>query len=149
MNQKDLDIYTPLTESALDLAYVEEGVRAGFPNPAPDNVSLTLDLNRELIQHPAATFYARVIGNSMEDAGINEGDILIIDRAVEPQTGHMVVCFLDGEFTLKFIRLDEKDNGVIWLVPANPNFPEIRVTADNDFIIWGVVSYSIKNRLRK
>ena len=149
MNQKDIDIYTPLTDIALDLAYVEEGVKAGFPSPGPDNVSLTLDLNRELIQHPAATFYARVIGNSMEDAGINEGDILIIDRAVEPQTGHMAVCFLDGEFTLKFIRLDEKENGVIWLVPANPTFPQIKVTADNDFIIWGVVSYSIKNRLRK
>ena len=145
----DLEIFSPSSEENLQLTFVEEGVQAGFPSPAPENTILTLDLNKELIQHPAATFYARVVGNSMIDAGVNEGDILIIDRSIEPQNGHMVVCFVDGEFTLKFIRLDEKEKGIIWLIPANPDFPKIKVTPENEFMIWGVVSYTIKKRLKK
>lgn len=147
--QKELDIFNSEELSSLEVPYSDAGVHAGFPAPAPDNTSLTLDLNRELIRHPAATFFARVVGDSMVEAGVEEGDLLIIDRSLEPQNGNMAVCFLDGEFTLKFIRLDEKEKGIIWLVPANPKFSEIRVTPDNDFTIWGIVSYTIKNRLKK
>lgn len=149
MRTKDIEIFSPSSEDDLELTFVKEGVSAGFPSPAPENTLLTLDLNKELIHHPAATFYARVVGSSMIDAGVNEGDILIIDRSIEPQNGYMAVCFVDGEFTLKFLRLDEKEKGVIWLIPANPDFPEIKVTPDNDFMVWGVVSYTIKNRLKK
>ncbi|MCQ2286846.1 MAG: translesion error-prone DNA polymerase V autoproteolytic subunit [Bacteroidales bacterium] len=149
METHSLDFSTPSTDTDLNLSFVEEGVRAGFPSPAPDNLSHTLDLNKELITHPAATFFARVVGDSMRDADVSEGDILVVDRALEPQNGNMAVCFIDGEFTLKFIRLDEKEKGVVWLVPANPDFSEIKITPENDFMVWGVVSYTIKNRLKK
>ena len=149
MESQNLNFFNVATDTELDLSFVNEGIHAGFPSPAPDNVSLSLDLNRELIRHPAATFFARVVGDSMRDADVAEGDLLVIDRSLEPQNGNMVVCFIDGEFTLKFIRLDEREKGVIWLVPANPDFPEIKVTPDNNFMVWGVVAYTIKNRLHK
>lgn len=147
--QKELDVFRGEELSSLEVPYSETGVHAGFPAPVQDNTSLTLDLNHELIRHPAATFFARVVGDSMVEAGVEEGDLLIIDRALEPQNGNMAVCFLDGEFTLKYIRLDEKERGIIWLVPANPKFSEIKVTPDNDFTIWGIVTYTIKNRLKR
>lgn len=129
--------------------FASSPVQAGFPVPTGDDFSDTLDLNRLLIQHPAATFFARVKGDSMIDAGVNEGDILIIDRALEPRDGSMAVCFIDGEFTLKYINIDSKEKNVIWLKPANEKFSPIKVTPENDFIIWGIVSYTIKNRMRK
>lgn len=149
MKKRSVEIYSPQLEENMELLFIEEGVHAGFPNPAQDNITLTLDLNRELIHHPSATFFARVVGTSMEDAGISEGDLLVIDRSIEPQTGHIAVCFIDGEFTLKYIQLDEKEKGIIWLVPANSKFSKIKVTKENDFLVWGIVSYSIKNRIKK
>lgn len=116
-------------------------VRAGFPSPAQDYMELKLDLNRELIRNPDATFYARVKGQSMINDGLSEGDVLVIDRSIEPVSGNIAVCFVDGEFTVKRLRI-EKDE--CWLIPANDEFKPIRVTADNDFMIWGVVSYVIK-----
>lgn len=145
----NIEIFNSDTQEASEFPYSEAGVRAGFPAPVPDNSLLSLDLNRELIRHPAATFFARVIGDSMIEAGVEEGDLLVIDRALEPQDGNMAVCFLDGEFTLKYIRLDEKEKGVIRLVPANDHFPEIKITRDNDFTVWGIVTYTIKNRLKR
>ena len=100
-----------------------------------------MDLNAELIRHPDATFYARVKGNSMVDAGVEDGDVLIIDRSLEPVTGKIAVCYVDGEFTVKRLKIE---NDVCWLVPANEEFEPIKVTEENDFIIWGVVSYVIK-----
>lgn len=144
-----LDIYSTDMGQTVENVFVNSGVKAGFPVPSGDEINQTLDLNQVLIQHPAATFYAKVVGNSMIDAGVEEGDLLIIDRALEPQNGSMAVCFIDGEFTLKFIGLDEKEKGVIWLKPANDSFPPIKVTSENDFTVWGIVSYTIKNRLKK
>ncbi len=114
---------------------------AGFPSPAEDFVNLPLDLNRELIKNPSSTFYARVKGDSMIDDGINDGDLLVIDKSVEPYDGCIAVCFLDGEFTLKRFRLcgDHAQ-----LVPANLKFKPIDVSAENDFRVWGVVRYLIK-----
>jgi DNA polymerase V len=103
-------------------------------------VEISLDLNKELIKHPAATFYARVKGNSMVDAGIEDGDLLIIDKALEPKDGDVAVCFLDGEFTLK--RLCVKDDGV-YLMPANAEFKPIRISEENDFLVWGILSYIV------
>lgn len=83
----------------------EDGIHAGFPSPAQDYMNKCIDLNAELVRHPAATFYGRVVGDSMIDAGVEEGDILVIDKALNAQEGDMAVCFIDGEFTLKYIGI--------------------------------------------
>lgn len=139
----EIEVYKADSESHLDLLFAEGGICAGFPSPAQDYLELSIDLNTELIRHPAATFFGRVVGNSLEEAGVTEGDILIIDKSLKPQDGNMCVCFLDGDFTLKFIRHTENE---IWLIPANKAYTPIKVTEDNDFMIWGVVTYTIKRR---
>ena len=137
----DIDIFTPNDDSGIELPLSGERVAAGFPSPAEDYASIRLDLNKELIKNPASTFYARVSGLSMVEEGINDGDLLVIDKSIEPYDGCLAVCFIDGEFTLKRF---EKHNGYRLLVPANKEFKAIKVTADNDFCIWGVVTYVIK-----
>ncbi len=128
-------------EQTSGLQFFEGRVQAGFPSPAQGEYADTIDLNRALITNPAATFCARVIGNSMVDAGINEGDLLIIDRSITPQDGNIAVCFIDGDFTVK--RLSVRDDG-IYMTPANAAFPEMKVQEDSDFQVWGVVSHIIK-----
>lgn len=135
----------PLT--SLPLPYADAGVRAGFPSPAQDYISETIDLNRELIEHPAATFYAKVAGDSMEEEGITEGDILVVDRAVEPEHGDLAVCCIDGEFTLKRLRFAGPDR--IVLMPSNRHYPPIEVGPDTEFTVWGVVLYTIKPNRRR
>lgn len=119
----------------------QSGIHAGFPSPATDYMTQTIDLNRELVKHPAATFYGRVVGDSMIDAGVEEGDILVIDRALDPKDGDMAVCFVDGEFTLKHLRISD---GGLRLEPANPKYPAIEITEGVNFKMWGVVTYIIK-----
>lgn len=138
-----LEIHPVDTENGLSLPYADGGIKAGFPSPAQDFMDLAIDLNKELIKHPSATFYGRVKGDSMIDAGINDGDVLIIDKSLDPRDGDMAVCFVDGEFTIKYIRIEEK---AIWLVPANEQYPPIKVTEENDFMIWGIVTFSIKKQ---
>ncbi len=118
-----------------------DGIHAGFPSPATDYMTQAIDLNKELVRHPAATFYGRVVGDSMIDAGVEEGDILVIDRALEAKDGDMAVCFVEGEFTLKRLRFHE---GGVTLVPANERYQEIEVREGMDFRMWGVVTYVIK-----
>lgn len=137
----DIDIFTPNDDSGIELPLSGERVAAGFPSPAEDYASIRLDLNKELIKNPASTFYARVSGLSMVEEGINDSDLLVIDKSIEPYDGCLAVCFIDGEFTLKRF---EKHNGYGLLVPANKEFKAIKVTADNDFCIWGIVTYVIK-----
>ena len=119
----------------------QDGIHAGFPSPATDYMTQAIDLNKELVKHPAATFYGRVVGDSMIDAGVDEGDILVIDRSLTAKDGDMAVCFVDGEFTLKYLRIRE---GELTLVPANPNYPQISITEGVQFRMWGVVTYIIK-----
>ena len=138
-------------------------VHAGFPSPAQDYMNTFIDLNKELVRHPAATFYARVVGDSMVEAGVEEGDVLVVDKSLEPREGDMAVCFIDGEFALKFITFIEPSPsrpvkgtsrpGVsydilphkkMWLLPANEKYPPIEVTEANDFTVWGIVTYVIK-----
>lgn len=138
---KGLDIFSPNDDSYMELPLSGERVAAGFPSPAEDYASSGLDLNRELIKSPASTFYARVSGLSMVDEGINDGDLLVIDKSIEPYDSCLAVCFIDGEFTLKRFE-KHKEYGL--LIPANREFKPIKVTADNDFCIWGVVTYLIK-----
>ena len=136
-----MEIHAIDTQLDLALPYADGGIKAGFPSPAQDYMESAIDLNKELIRHPASTFYGRVKGDSMIDAAVCDGDILVIDKSLEPQDGDMAVCFVDGEFTIKYIQI-EKD--VVWLQPANSSYKPIKVTIDNDFLIWGVVTYCIK-----
>ena len=144
--KKDLQLHKIDISTSLPLKYADEGIRAGFPSPAQDYLEHAIDLNQELIKHPASTFYGRVIGDSMRDEGIEEGDILIIDKSLELLDDDLAVCFIDGEFTVKRVRLEPD---AAWLVPSNPNYPLIKVTKENEFIVWGIVTYTIKKNRRK
>lgn len=118
------------------------GISAGFPSPANDYLEEPIDLNKELIKNPEATFLGRVRGLSMQDAGIGNEDILVIDKSIPPRNGRIAVCSIDGEFTLKRIAIGQ--GGSITLLPANPQFSPIEIREDNDFQIWGIVTYVIK-----
>lgn len=131
----------PDTESHVDVPLASSGVSAGFPSPADDHLEPSLDLNRSLVRHPAATFFARVDGDSMKDDCITDGDLLVVDKSVEPYDGCVAVCFLDGEFTLKRVRMDGER---IILMPANKRYKPIEIGRDDDFSIWGVATYAIK-----
>ena len=122
-------------------------IKAGFPSPAQDYVENGIDLNRELVKNPSSTFFGRARGTSMEGAGIFDGDLLIIDKSLEPREGAIAVCFIDGEFTLKRIHFEKHDGQVtaIWLQPENEQFTPIKVTQDNQFIIWGIVVHSVRS----
>lgn len=139
--KSSLEIYPINVVTELELPMIDGGVSAGFPSPAQDYEDLGIDLNKALIANPQNTFYCRVKGNSMRDEGINDGDILIVDKSLEPKNGDTVICFIDGEFILKYIEITDN---AIYLVPANEKFKPIKVTEDNSFYIWGVVTYSIK-----
>lgn len=119
-------------------------VKAGFPSPADDTPHEKLDLMRLVVRHPASTFYFRISGVSMVDDGFDEGDIVVVDRSLEPTNNSTAVCFIDGEFTIKKIR-QEKD--CLYLMPANKEYKPITVTAENEFMVWGVVTYIIKKVL--
>jgi DNA polymerase V len=136
-----LTFYQADLHTKLPLPLVVNGIAAGFPSPADDFLDASIDLNKECIKHPASTFYGRVKGDSMKDIGIHDGDLLIIDKSLQPQNNKIAVCFIDGEFTVKKIRL-EKD--CCYLVAANKHYPPIKVTADNTFMIWGIVTFVIK-----
>ncbi len=112
-------------------------VQAGFPSPADDYVERYLDLNEEFIKHPSSTFILRATGESMLDAGIFPGDMLLVDRSIEPSDGKIVIAALNGELTVK--RLSKQANS-IRLLPANSKFKPIDITEDADFVIWGVVT---------
>ena len=128
----------------LDLVIVPE-IKAGFPSPAEDYLQESLDFNRDLIKHPESTFYGRVDGDSMIDAGICDGDIAVIDRSVEPTDGDVVVGYVNGEFTIKYLDLTHKKDGYIELRPANRLYSPIRINECDDFEVWGVVIWTIKN----
>lgn len=126
----------------LNISLLENNIPAGFPSPAQDANSDTLDLNRELIHSPSSTFCARVSGDSMIDCGISDGDLLIIDKALTPHDGSIAVCYIDGDFTVKRISIH---NDGICLMPANPNYRPIPVSEDSNFQVWGIVTYIVKS----
>jgi DNA polymerase V len=127
----------------LDLLFAPQ-IKAGFPSPAEDYMRESLDFNRDLIKHPEATFYGRVDGDSMMDAGISDGDIAVIDRALEPSDGDIIVAYINNEFTIKYLDLKHKKDGYIELRPANKNYKPIRIDEYDDFEVWGVVVWIIK-----
>lgn len=136
-----LDIYSALSESVLELPFIEGGISAGFPSPALDFIDLKIDLNKHVVKHPSSTFYGRVKGVSMIDAGIHDGDLLVIDKSLEPKHGKIGVCYIDGEFTVKRIFIK---NGELWLMPANSAYEPIRITPENELLVWGIVTHVIK-----
>lgn len=136
------DIYPASVDTTLRLPLVEGGISAGFPSPADDLLDLAIDLNRELIRNPSATFYARVRGDSMKDVGIEDGDLLVIDRSCEPADRKIAVCFVDGNFTVKRIRMEKKR---CWLLAENAEYDPIEITEENQFVVWGVVLHVIKS----
>lgn len=128
--------------SSVTIPLYEQRVRAGFPSPADDFIEGGIDLNRELVPHPAATFCVRVQGDSMLGAGITSGDLLIVDRSMQAVEGSVVVALLNGEFTVK--RLSVRDEMPL-LLPANPRYPALEVTPGDDFEVWGVVAHVIRS----
>lgn len=117
-------------------------VSAGFPSPAEDYIEGRLDLNRHLIKHPAATFFVRVAGDSMIGAGIHPGDILVVDRALEPQDSNVVIAVIDGELTVK--RISQR-HGKLFLVPDNQAYEPLEIVEAMEFEVWGVVTSVIHN----
>ncbi len=123
------------------IIFFDSGISAGFPSPADDFKEERLSLDDELIKNKEATFFARVSGQSMTGAGLDDNDLLIIDRSLEPENNKIAVCFIDGEFTVKRLKVE---NDCIWLLPENPDYKPIKVTEENELVIWGIVTNVIK-----
>lgn len=136
-----LTFFTPENFSTLGAVYFDTGISAGFPSPAEDFKQERLSLDNELIKNKEATFFARVSGQSMIDAGLSDNDLLVIDRSLSPAHNKIAVCFLDGEFTVKRLKVEKEE---VWLQPENKNYQPIKITEENDFVIWGIVTNVIK-----
>lgn len=136
-----ITFFLPDFENSHELPFIAAGIKAGFPSPAADFDESKISLDNVLVKNREATFYAKASGNSMTGAGIDDGDVLVIDRSLEPQNNKIAVCFIDGEFTIKRI-LVEKDG--VYLMPENKNYQPIKVTEENELVIWGIVTYVIK-----
>lgn len=130
----------------------ESTVHAGFPSPAQDYMSGGIDLNKELVRHPEATFYVRVSGDSMTGAGICDGDVLVVDRSLEPRDGSIAICFTDGEFLVRRLRFSAPDGhsspgsrtAALILEAANPAYGPIAVDQSSGFAVWGIVTWILK-----
>lgn len=127
----------------LDLKFAPS-IKAGFPSPAEDYLTRTIDFNKDMIKNPEATFYGEVEGDSMIGIGIENGDIAVIDRSIEPEDGDIVVAYIEGEFNVKRLDLSHKKDGYIELKSENPNAPNFRISEYDDFRVWGVVIWTIK-----
>ena len=141
MKKNNLTFLKPKKGKFIGQWLVEQGISAGFPSPADDFKEVRISLDKELVKNQDSTFYARVSGNSMENAGLSDGDLIIIDRALDPVKNKIAVCFLDGEFTVKRII---KRGHKLYLKPENKDYNEIEIKDDNQLIIWGLVTYVIK-----
>ena len=137
-----------LEQNSKNPCLVSSSVAAGFPSPAEQYSESPLDLNDLLIKHPAATFFVRVQGDSMVGAGINDGDLLVVDRSIRPQNGDIIIASVDGEFTVKVFRKDKGDarsnaKQSIWLEPANPKYPPIKLSVGQELDYFGKVTACI------
>ena len=130
-------VYEPDLSTRYTLPIFLGRLSAGFPSPADDYLEGRLDINRHLIKHPAATFFVRVTGDSMIGAGIHSGDLLVVDRSLEPVDRRVVVAVLDGDLTVKRLC---KQQGILRLLPENPNYLPIEIRDQHTFEIWGVVT---------
>jgi DNA polymerase V len=139
--KKILNFFIPEKENGIGQWLAEEGVSAGFPSPADDFKETRISLDKELVKNKEATFYARVDGDSMIGAGLEDGDLLIIDRSLNPENKKIAICLIDGEFTVKRIK---KEKGKLYLMPENIKYKPIELKEENELIIWGIVEYVIK-----
>ena len=141
MEIQKLTFFHPDQNQQKSLHLAQEKISAGFPSPADDFKELRISIDQEVVRNEEATFYARVSGESMQGAGLDDGDLLVIDRSMEPKNGKIAVCCIDGEFTVK--RLKVVEDGV-FLIPENPKYQPIKVTEENELIVWGIVTYVVK-----
>ena len=139
--KKILNFFVPKADNGIGQWLAEEGISAGFPSPADDFKEIRISLDKELVKNKEATFYARVDGDSMVGAGLEDGDLLVIDRSLNPENGKIAVCLIDGEFTVKRIK---KEKNKLYLMPENKKYEPIELREENELIIWGVVEYVIK-----
>lgn len=135
------DIYRSEAEGQAFAPLAGSPVSAGFPSPADDYLEPPLDLNDYVKRHPEATFFVRVSGDSMAGAGINSSDILVVDRALEPRPGHIVIAVVDGEMLVKRLL---REQGRWWLAPANENYPPIEIREGIELRVWGVVTHVLR-----
>lgn len=124
----------------LELPLFTSKVPAGFPSPADDHIESSIDLNQQYVQHPASTFFVRVKGHSMKDAGINSGDMLVVDRALEAKSGSIVIAVVSAELTVKRLVIEGQ---CVWLKPENNEYEPLLITEEMDLHIWGVVAHVI------
>lgn len=136
----ELAFYSLDAENLEDINLFEGSVPAGFPSPADDAMDLDLNLHDHLVRNPSHTFCVKAIGESMKDAGIQSGDIMIVDKSLEPQNRSIVLAVIDGEFTVKRVNVNDD---ALYLMPENSNFSPIKITEEMDFQVWGVVTYII------
>ncbi len=141
MKRNKLTFLKPKKGDSLGQWLIEQGISAGFPSPADDFKEIRISLDRELVKNEESTFYARVSGDSMIEAGLDDGDLIVIDRSLDPENGKIAICFIDGEFTVKRIN---KERGKIYLQPENKKYKAIELKENNELIIWGIVQYVIK-----
>tara|TARA_B100001175_G_scaffold237845_1_gene204162 strand:- start:11487 stop:11921 length:435 start_codon:yes stop_codon:yes gene_type:complete len=139
--KKILNFFIPKKENGIGQWLAEERISAGFPSPADDFKEIRISLDKELVKNKDATFYARVDGDSMIGAGLDHGDLIVIDRSKSPENGKIAICQLDREFTVKKIK---KEKNRLYLMPENKKYKPIEIREENELIIWGVVTYVIK-----
>ena len=142
MKREKLNFFKPQEEKNLGQWLMEQGISAGFPSPADDFKEIRISLDRELVKNSDATFYAKVSGDSMINAGLSDGDLIVIDRSLNPEHNKIAVCFIDGDFTVKRII---KKEGDLYLKPENKNYKPIKIDVENQLQIWGIVTYVIKS----
>jgi DNA polymerase V len=140
--EEALTFFIPGNGRNTGLPFITHGISAGFASPAQDFLEDRIDLNTELAKNWLTTFYIRVSGNSMMNAGIADGDLLVADRSLEPSDGKIAICLIDGDFTVKRLKMG---TGCLYLMPENPSYQPIKVNEENDFTVWGIVTYVIKS----
>lgn len=141
MKKEKITFLKPKEGSLMGQWLIEQGISAGFPSPADDFKEIRISLDRELVKNPEATFYAKVSGDSMINAGLDDGDLLVIDRSLNPENGKIAICLVDGEFTVKRLK---RDKNKFYLMPENKKYKPIEISEENRLTIWGIVEYVIK-----
>tara|TARA_Y100000766_G_C18430496_1_gene376393 strand:- start:76 stop:507 length:432 start_codon:yes stop_codon:yes gene_type:complete len=141
MKKEKLTFLKPKKGNSVGQWLVEQGISAGFPSPADDFKEIRISLDKELVKNQESTFYARVSGDSMLGAGIDDGDLLVIDKSLSPENGKIAVCFIDGDFTVKRII---KEKGKLYLKAENKKYKSIELSGESELIVWGIVEYVIK-----
>ena len=141
MKKEKLTFLKPGDGNTIGQWLIEQGISAGFPSPADDFKETRISLDRELVKNEEATFYARVSGDSMIGAGLEDGDLIVVDRSLQPENGKIAICLVDGDFTVKRIK---KEKNKLYLIAENRKYKPIELGEENELIIWGIVEYVIK-----